>query len=567
MSELAWNWLAAPYVASALVLTGLVLVVALQRGDQVMRMGLLGASIATLPWAVCSAMACCTTDPAVATRLLRLGNAPVAFIGPNLMLVLLGVSGQLERNRWLPRVAGILAVVQLGICWGTTWIVPEVHVLSSGIYYISAGPLTLLHYSQLGVWLAIGLVIARRTSPKSERRRQTKLLLLILTCGGVATSDLFIVYGVWNLFPVAWLPTLVAAGTGLYLALRTDLLRPQGFDRRVLYEVIAFGLGAVAFSYLAIVIDGAAPLAYAVGGALIWVAALAIAWGVGRRRVIRASDDQRIVQLADLDDEHVLVTRLAALWKAQAGVTRVAMWRIDGARVDGAGTWTLAPDVASWLSTYGEPLVAADLATMRLGAQRVEIEAACRASLLVPLIDRGALVGVVEADLPGVLRESERGLIGESARAAARALTYVAMARDAAREGETTREVEVAAAMRQQASASRDDDIGRWSVGAEYRAAPRTTGAGWSVSLLDDGRLALLVTEAQVQGLPAALASSALVGAFAAATSGTTELDELLQHLRASSEGAKSAGESVGAFLAILDHDRGVIDWACAGHP
>jgi hypothetical protein len=87
------------------------------------------------------------------------------------------------------------------------------------------------------------------------------------------------------------------------------------------------------------------------------------------------------------------------------------------------------------------------------------------------------------------------------------------------------------------------------------------------VSLLDDGRLALLVTEAHVQGLPAALASSALVGAFAAATSGTTELDELLHHLRASSAGAKSAGEQVGAFLAILDGERNKIDWACAGHP
>ncbi len=567
MSELAWNWLALPYIACAVALVAVLLAVALLRGDQVMRMGMLGAAISTLPWAACSAMACCTTDPEIATRVFRLGNASVSFVGPSLMLVMLGVSGQLERHRWLMRIAGILGVVEMGLCWGTPWVVPGVHMLSSGVFYISAGPLTAFHTSQLGVWLAVGMLIARRSSPLHGRGRLTRLLLAIMVCGVVAGSDLFLVYRVWGSYPLAWLPCLVACGVALYLALRTELLRPQGFDRRVLYEVIGFTAGAVAFSYLAIVIDGATPLAYAVGGSLIWVVTLAISWAFGRRRVSRSADDQRVVQLADLDNEHALAVRLAALWNAQAGVTLVAMWRIDGAQIDGPGTWTLAPDVAAWLSEYGEPLVAADLATMRLGVQRVEIEAACRSSLLVPLIDRGALVGVVEAELPGVLRESERGLIAESARAAARALTYVGMARDAAREGETTREVEVAAAMRQQALASRDDDIGRWSVGAEYRAAPKTTGAGWSVSLLEDGRLAVLVTEAQVQGLPAALASAALVGAFAAATSGTTELDELLQHLRASSEGAKSAGESVGAFLAILDHDRGKIDWACAGHP
>ena len=567
MSELAWNWLAIPYLACAVALVAVILVVALVRGDRVMRMGMLGAAISALPWAVCSAMTCCTRDPEIATRLLRLGNASVSFIGPNLMLVMLGVSGQLERHRWIPRIAGLVAVALLGICWGTPWVVPSAHLLSSGVYYISAGPLTWLHISQLGIWLAIGMVIARRTSPVQDRRRLTQLLLAILICGAIGGGDLLLVYDVWGAYPFAWVPCLVACGLGIYLSLRTELLRPQGFDRRVMYEVVAFAGGALLVAYLAIVVDGATPLAYAVGSAVIWVVTLAIGWAFARRRVARVTDDQRVAQLADLDTERAVVARLAALWQQQLAVKLTAIWRIDGTQVDGPGTWTLAPEVASWLSEHGEPLVAGDLATMRLGSMRADLEAACRASLLVPLIDRGALVGVVEAELRGTLRESERGLVAESARAVARALTYIGMARDAAREGETAREVEVAAAMRQQASASRDDDIGRWSVGAEYRAAPRTTGAGWSVSLLADGRLAVLVTEAQVQGLPAALASAALVGAFAAATSGTTELDELLRHLQASSEGAKSAGESVAAFLAILDHERGVIDWACAGHP
>ena len=71
----------------------------------------------------CSALAACTQDPAVATRLLRLGLGPVALIGPCLMLVLLGFSGQLERHRWLANLAGSFGAVMVGLCWGTDWIV------------------------------------------------------------------------------------------------------------------------------------------------------------------------------------------------------------------------------------------------------------------------------------------------------------------------------------------------------------------------------------------------------------------------------------------------------------
>src|SRR5262249_11324571 len=82
------------------------------------------------------------------------------------------------------------------------------------------------------------------------------------------------------------------------------------------------------------------------------------------------------------------------------------------------------------------------------------------------------------------------GLVAQSARAAARALTYVNLARAAAREGATAREVEVAEVMRRQASARHDDELGPWRVAAEYRSALRTTGAAWSAQLTADGRLA-----------------------------------------------------------------------------
>ena len=123
--------------------------------------------------------------------------------------------------------------------------------------------------------------------------------------------------------------------------------------------------------------------------------------------------------------------------------------------------------------------------------------------------------------------------------------------------------------MRLQAAASRDDFLGDWAVTAEYRTATRSTGAGWSASLLVDGRLALLVTEAQAHGVPAALATAALTGAFAAATTTTKklQLDDLLVSLRASAATVVRGGEPVAAFLAILDATTSSITWACAGHP
>jgi hypothetical protein len=218
-----------------------------------------------------------------------------------------------------------------------------------------------------------------------------------------------------------------------------------------------------------------------------------------------------------------------------------------------------------------EPFATNDLATMRLGGMRTELEAfaATRgAALIVPLVDRDALIGVVEGAYDRALRDNERRLVEESARAAARALTYVGLAEAAAREGETAREVELAQAMRLQAT-RRDDELGRWSIGAEYRSAARTTGAGWSAVALADGRLALLVTEAQAHGIAAALATAALTGAFTALTAGnaTPTLDSLIADLRASAEGVVRGGEPVAAFIALVDGDAGLIDWICAGHP
>jgi hypothetical protein len=590
--DLRWTWLCIPYVACAAALTAIGVVAALVRGDRVMRLGVIGAALSALPWALSSSVAMCTDDPAVATRLLRLGSGPVALVGPNLLLVLLGISGQLERHRWVARLAGVVGAVLLGLCWGTDWTVPGVRRLTSGVLYVSAGPLTDVHIALLGIWLAVGLVIARQSMMRGERRKMMRVLIAGLVLVAIGGTDMLLVHGVAGSYPIAWLPTTIGCGIALYLELYTDFLRPRGFDRAVLFELAGYLVAVVVIGALAFVLQAAAAVAIAAAGSAVWMAATAIQWGLARRHqppriVSERALDEFVVALADLDDDKALADGLTALWQRVA-VTVQTVWRAEPeglVEVTTGAAWPLDDEIAAWLAAHGEPLAVADLATMRLGPIRPRLEAAWAsrgATLLVPLIDRGALVGLVEAGHSLALRESERGLVAESARAAARALTYVKLARLAAREGATAREVELADVMRLRASARHDDELGPWLVTAEYRSAARTTGAAWSASLVGDDRLAVLVVEGQAHGVVAALATAALTGAFAAATatragpvsaperarlSLVAQLDELVETLGTSAEGVLRGGEPIGAFVALLDPDEHALAWACAGHP
>jgi hypothetical protein len=555
------------------------------RGDRVMRLGLIGAATAALPWAISFGLAFCTDDAEVARRLLRLGSGPISLIGPNLLLVLLGLSGQLERHRWAVAVSGAIGTVLLGLCWGTPWTVPGVHRLTSGAFYVSAGPLTDVHVAHMVVCIAVGLVIARRSMTHGERSRMLRVLVIALVLSAVGATDVLLVHGVVGVYPVAWLPGTIACGITLYLELRTDLLRPQGFDRGAVLELGGLISSAALIGAIAFLLHSAAAVAVAVIAGAAWTAVTAVVWWLARRRPPARVFGERAVErfsagLTEIDDERRVDEWLAALWQRIEVAVR-ATWRAEanvlvdvetGARVE------IDRKIAAWLVARGEPFAAADLATMRLGSIRPRLEAwveARGATLFVPLIDRDALVGLVEADHQAALREAERGLVARSARAAARALTYVHLARIAAREGATAREVEVAEAMRRQASARHDDELGPWLVAAAYRSAPRTTGAAWSANLTGEGQLAILVTEGQAQGIAAALATAALTGAFIAATSAAARgrgapdqrLDALIDALRASAEDVLRGGEPVGAFVAILDAAARTIAWACAGHP
>ena len=247
-----------------MVCTALVLAVAmagaLVRGDRVLRLGVIAAAVAAVPWTFCQGLAALTDDPVLATRLIRLGQGPVALVGPSLMLVLLGVSGQLERHRWLARIAYVIGTSFFVVCWATTWVVPGVQILPSGMFYMAPGPFTGIYLSQLMLWLMVGLVIARRAAPRKERKRTFRILLGVVVIAAIGSVDTLLLYRIWGVYPMAWVSASVAAVIALYLVLKTDLLRPQGFDRGVAVEIGLFLASAVLTAGVAFILGTSSPL-------------------------------------------------------------------------------------------------------------------------------------------------------------------------------------------------------------------------------------------------------------------------------------------------------------------
>jgi hypothetical protein len=581
VSHLTWSWLSLPYLVCALVLAGVAVTAAVTRGDRVLRLGAIGATVNALPWALCSMLVTFTDDPDAALHLLRLGNGPLALVGPALLLMVLGASGQLERHRWLARIAGVVGGVLLVVCWMTDLVISGVRPLASGMLYLTAGPLSGPHFWALGIWVTAGLVILwRSTTVPAERRRVRVLIALSLGVALAATSDLLLVYDAGDWYPISAIATSALAAVALYHELATDLLRPQGLDRPALAEVIAFVVALAVVGAFAVVFEAASAVAIAGVAGVTWAVALGIVWARFRDRPAPVASDPAFEELAaevaelDAADDEEVAERLTALWRT-LGITTHRVERVASDETDRPSDFARIDHTAvAWFAVHDDALATNDLGTAILGPLRPVLEELLSRypdGLIVPLIDRGRVLALAFASHRGALREEARGLVVESARAAARGLAYLALTRSAARERETAREVEVAEAMRQQVVASRDDELGHWAVAAEYRTAPRTTGASWSATLLPDGRLAVLVAEAEAHGVPAALATSALTGAFAAATALRTdhplELDDVLASLRASAEGVVRGGEPVAAFVAILDDDARTVAWACAGHP
>jgi serine phosphatase RsbU (regulator of sigma subunit) len=579
MGGFAWTPLAVPFLVTSIALVALGLAAALVRGDGVLRLAVIGAVSNTLPWAASSTAAVCASDPVAAANLYRLGNGPIALLGPTLMLLILGAYGQTERYRRLLIIAGLIATGSLALAWSTPLVVAGAHPIPSGVLFTTGGPLLALNGVQLVTWPVVGFVIARRTAVDQPPRMRPWHVFALVGFAILGASDILLSYGIWGYYPLAWAPVLGAVAVMANLIIRGDLFRARGFDRGAAIELGLMAAAAATVVALVAVLRArsAHPLVLSAVAAPVAVVAGALAASLKARRAARVRASE-----ADLDRvEHVLegarapdaiAEALTAAW-APMGIAGVRLWQTEGTALRSTDASTpFAAALRQWLVHRPQLVVRADLPTSRLGSARAlveELARTCGPDLVLPLVDRDQVLGVVGARLGDgqVLRDAERSAIERAAVPAARALAYLQLRREAETALLAAREAEVADAVATQAGTRRRADLGEWRLAAAYRAAERVAGDVWTWERTPDGKLAVLVADVAGRGVPAALVSSALAGAFAALiAAGGSDPEELAGELGRTITDLGGGKRQASAFIAVLDHEAGLVDWVAAGH-
>jgi serine phosphatase RsbU (regulator of sigma subunit) len=578
--EFAWTWLALPYVVLGVALLGLGAIAMVVRGDSVLRLAMIAVVASTMPFAVTYATAACARDPAAALRLIRVGAGPLSLIGPSLLLLILATAGQVDRHRRLAIGAAALGTASMVMCWTTPWVVPAVRPIASGLYYNVAGVGNLFHVGQIPLWAIVGVVLARRASVAARVQLRMRHIVAIAILAAVATSDTLLAHGVVNFYPVSWVPALIASGLAYHLVLRADLLRARGFDRHGAVDLVLLVVATVVVALVVAVLrTDAQPLVIAAATAPAPVFALAM--GLMRQRAATpevVADDAAVARFHDAvsgaRDLPAIAAAVRASWKAAAELDDIRIWRDNGAgrlEDDAGQSVSVGDNVRRWLIAYPSLLVVDDLATMPLRAVRGGVEAvvaSCGPDVILPLVDREELLGVIGARRsdPRALRDPQRALLQQTGVPAARALAFVGLRREAEAAARSEREVEIGDAIATQAGTRRGASLGDWQLVTAYRAAERVAGDVWAWERMPDGRLALLIADVAGRGVPAALMSSALAGAFTAGAAVATApaaiaalLDDIVGAL-----GQKQRGAA--AFVAVCDGVRGTIEWASAGH-
>jgi len=574
--------------AAALILLGAV--AAALRGDRARRLAVLILVAACLPWATAMGLTACTNDPAVALHLQRAGTGSLSFAGPLLLFIILYDAGRLDGHRTIVVVAGLVALATAIPTWTTDLTIRGVQRLSVGMLYPRGGALNAVHVGQIGLWAGVGIAIARRGQRRS-RDLSRQLFLQVSAAIGVlaimAASDVLLSFGVWDFYPLAWLPATAGATLGAWVLWRTNALRAEGVDRAGLIEMLAMTAAAVVIVAIVVAVRGTTadlPLTLAAitapVAALAWLVGLAGRSREAAPRLANAIEDALVgfaerAQTAVSEDE--VARGMVALIAGRIEGAQVGVWRSTEAGFSPLAGELEPPKldarVRAWLLANREPLVTGDVAALRLGGLRSVVEGFvedCGADVVVPLVDHDSLVGLATLSMHEgwTPRPGERDLIGEAAAIAAQALTFTGLRREAEARAETAREVEVAEAIHQaRAEGDVRTDVGRWRVMACYRPGDRVAADVWTWAELPDGDLLLVIGDVIGRGVSAALISAAVIGAVesaAALARGPLDPAALLELLDRTVVGVAGRGPRLGAFAAVLGH--GKVRYAAAGH-
>lgn len=547
-TALGFHLTAVPFAVLAVGLVAMALVAALVRGDAVVRLGFAMIALTALPWALTTTLAACAPDSPDLVPLFRAGFAPVPLVGGGLLMVMLAVAGRVDDHRHV-LIAAIVACALLALlCAATGTVVAGVQHSASGLPYPRAGALYGLWVVGIpacvgyGAWATRGAARDRLASATGGRTA----LLVIGGLAVLALTDLFLTYGVIDVYPMSWLPSSVAVAVSLHAMVIGDVLRRRGVDRAAVVEVVVAAVALVGLIGLLAATRAPTLLAAVVGAVVAAMIALgrSVTQAEARATPVR---DRAIdglldaLEFAERDDELGTIVRERL---GDAGLlTRVRVWFGAGDALAAAGERApapleLPPTVRGYLLRCDRPLPRTDLATERLGELRPAVTAwfdALGAAVIVPMCERDQLVGVIAGELPRGrgLRDAERRQLGDVARAVARAHTVASLRHAIETRTALSREVELADVVRQARSTGGRRTVGDVAVAISYRPAARVAGDLWFTAELPDGRAFVLVGDVAGRGTSAALVSAAVIGAchsaIGLATDGVTPTAILAQ--------------------------------------
>lgn len=597
MDALAFNPLSIPYLVVTLLTLTTGLLALLIRGDTLLRVAVFTVSAAVMPWAIGSFVTANMSDPELIEPIFRLYVACVSLIGPAMLLLVLAVSGLVEHHRLLLAISIITAAASCVVAATTELATAGVWQTPSGVYFVEAGPLLDVHVGQFVAWTVVGAMLGQHSGKeRTERGRlNRRFVIVFVLLASVGASDLLLAHGV-GVYPFSSISATISLSVLVYAIARQDLLRARGFDAASAFELVALaGLAAavLGLAWVAPEYEGmTGPVAtIALFLPLLMITQGVMAWVRKRQRShaevnpeVVADDralDTFIEICAKVRDHDALRSALVELVKTQLLFARVRLYLTDEHGWVAVGHESDAPvrvdaRVRAWLIANPTPLIEEELRTRRLGGLREPIESFLGhldADIVVPLVNRGQLVGGIATEAPATraVREDERRILGGAANATAAAITYIELLRDAEEKVEVAREIEVAAAVQhaQAPGITRVSHDGM-SIVSHYEPASRFGGDWWASYQLPDGRVLVTIGDVTGHGVPAALISGTVLGACETAQQMMGAGFDVLGFLQLLNESVAEVGGAryaMSCFAAVFDLDDRRVTFANAAHP
>jgi serine phosphatase RsbU (regulator of sigma subunit) len=215
---------------------------------------------------------------------------------------------------------------------------------------------------------------------------------------------------------------------------------------------------------------------------------------------------------------------------------------------------------------------AADLAEPRFGAMRgllAEVMNGYQVDVVVPLVDRGQTLGALALRIGRKLTDADRELMKLFRLQVTAACANVRLHREAAHLMTLAKEVDLASAVqRALVPADPEGSLGPLRWAGHYRPAGEAGSDFWTAYRLDGHRLMLVIGDAVGTGLAGSMVSAvakACCDAFIDAQSDTLDPGTLLGTLNRALWRPTNPLHMT-CFAALLDHDKGEVQWANAGH-